>query len=518
VNYEDEVTYWRQVIRPGLSLLTSLPEAWYVVPTLTEGEEAITSMVSSANSLRACLGRYVNRFGHLPLAAPLSAGACVRRWVELRGGADTAWMEVWGWATEILDPIRRYHAAQVFLECPQLVPEASREGAWQAVTDVLSWVRPQEELADPYSAGWEVRAELARHYLGHLELHALDQPGDKLAALAWWVACRVADLLLPPPTVGSDPTSYLKAIREGLEQAVRPAADITNVMWTLARPAAAITPFSFGTMVTRHLFGASLLLSPESSRIGAPEVLDIRPTAAVEAVMESVLLGACISGFPPEPESAGARSLWFAIEESVVVAGRAWLTRFQTQERKTELEIRLVARESLARGGELVAVLGRLLEEEQFVQVAVACTFHTLSALGGTDEEQAWGFLQDPKRTASIFSRIDQHAVPSLCWGFIEIQRRAGGRWHWFLPQVFTHLATLRDLEPQRQRLLALMALRAGVVGGCLGAIRGLLIGARGAEFREHFEEWRTQLAGVSRYAPQHIAGILRDVIAHLTH
>ncbi|HEV3436827.1 MAG TPA: hypothetical protein VG122_05685, partial [Gemmata sp.] len=175
----EELVYWGRIIRPGLSLFASVPDTWYAAPTPSTWQEEINVMVHDSGSLRECLDRYLKRFGHLPLASPFSAGACVRSWVEARGGSDTVWGEVWDWANETLDPLRRYHAVQVFLECPYVTSESRRKEAWDAVADVLSWARLRTDSTNPYATGWELRVELARHYLGHLELYAIDQPGDR---------------------------------------------------------------------------------------------------------------------------------------------------------------------------------------------------------------------------------------------------------------------------------------------------------------------------------------------------
>jgi hypothetical protein len=64
--------------------------------------------------------------------------------------------------------------------------------------------------------------------------------------------------------------------------------------------------------------------------------------------------------------------------------------------------------------------------------------------------------------------------------------------------------------------LLALMTVRAAVVGGCLGSVRRLLKGSRQEELAGFLEEWRAQIATVRSLAPPIAAAYLRDVTANL--
>ena len=133
----EQDAYWRRVIRPGVQLAASIPVAWYDIPSAEAAGATAYSFVGDVVSLPLLLDDYFRRFGHLPLAPPASAGSVVRKWAETSGRGAEAWDAVWQWADAGSSPLRAYHACQVFLECPEFVPEGQSAAFWRTRGDSM---------------------------------------------------------------------------------------------------------------------------------------------------------------------------------------------------------------------------------------------------------------------------------------------------------------------------------------------------------------------------------------------
>jgi hypothetical protein len=100
----------------------------------------------------------------------------------------------------------------------------------------------------------------------------------------------------------------------------------------------------------------------------------------------------------------------------------------------------------------------------------------------------------------------------------LEIQRRAGARWHWTLPHLLSSLTEELEVPPERRRLLAFATVRAAAVGGGMNAVRRLLAGNHREELGPLIIEWREQFIVVRDLAPPLAAAYLRRVTAGLAH
>ena len=436
---EEHATYWRRVIRPGIHLSAYVPTSWYEIPPPEGAAACVEECVTGATSVAEALERYFARYGHLPLAPPASAGSIVRRWVESAGDRTKTWDEVWQWCDSGSSPLRAYHACQTFLECHDLVPDGQLAEFWRRVRTLCSR-RQQEEGAnaeqppDLLEIEWELRVNLARHYLGQLELHTPEPPGDRLAALAWWASERVATELAD--CLRDAGAEIAPTLLNVLDRRVGPEAELTEVEWDVLRPARPSLTFAFGTMEARSFWIAALLAGPAS---GVQLPSDAEPWVAIN------LLGASLGGFPPPGNSATSGQLVFGRDFDAAAA--EWAIRIGTEENRKFLLDVIEIRREIAAGGELPALIRAIPDAEPPRQAVVCNAFRSLAALGTVQEDNAWRLLGDNEWIRGAFTRLESGPLQGLLWGLMEIQRREAGRWRWTLPRLLCSLADVSNSE-----------------------------------------------------------------------
>jgi len=506
---QEQATYWERVIRPGIHLAASIPADWSDVPSAEATLAVAEKCVTDADSLASALDRYFGRYGHLPLAPPASAGSVVRRWASESGAEKSAWEGVWKWADAGASPLRTYHACQVFLECPDLVPENLSTAFWERVRTIDCHSRQEEagevdsEL-DLAEVGWECRRDLARHYLGQMQLHTADQPGDRLASLAWWAAERVACELAE--TLQAAGVDSAPALRNALDRMVSPEAELTDFARNVLRATSAPSTLAYGTMEVRGLWAFALLASPGP---GVPLAPDDEPWIVL------TLLGALFGGFPPpgiSPDSYQI-ALGRAFDEVAV----EWVPRIGSEAtRKFLLEL-LEPRRALAESGSVLRLVRAAPGVETYRQAITCGAFRSLAALGLVAEDDTWNLLSDSAWMRDAATKLEVGPLEALFSGLIEVQRRIGGRWNWAIPHVFSSLAEDLDVSPERRRLLAFAAVRSAAVGGGMGKIRRLFSGHHREELGPLIDEWRDRFVLVRTLAPPLVAAHLRGITAGLS-
>ena len=502
---EEQAAYWRRVIRPGIHLAASVPPAWFEIPST----DVAADCVVGASSLAEALDRHFVRCGHLPLTPPASAGSVVRRWADTSGARSGVWEAVWRWADAGLSPFRAYHACQVFIECPDLIPDGQSAVLWERVCSIHTPTQGVEDGETPAppdltEVGWELRRELARHYLGQLELHTSEQPGDRLAALAWWAAERVAgELTESLQSAGIDTAAGLQ---NAIERAVSREAELTDIAWDALRPAGSPSTFAFGTMEACGLWTAALLAAPGPG---------IQLTPDHEHWVAINLLAMCLGGFPPPGVSPGSAGLAFngVFDE----AAAEWARRIGTDENHRFLLEVLDLRRELATRESLLRHLRTTPEAEPHRQAVVCNAFLSLAALGGVSEGEVWNLLTDNEWVRGAVTRLEPGPLQGFVYGLIEVQRRAGGRWHWALPHLLGSLAEELDLPPERRRLLALATVRSATIGGGVNPIRRLLFGSRQEQLGTLLAEWRDQFVVVRTLSSPLVTGYLRGITSALS-
>ena len=412
----EQPRYWRRVLHPGQSLFSSIPVEWYDLPS-KENLPLIEPLSEPCGSLEEALDRYVTRYGHLCLVAPLSAGSLVRAWLDSHEETDNLWDRLRSWAGSVSNSFRHFHAFQILLENPSLVPAGKLDELWAGIRTVFAQGSDESDARGLDTISWQLRTDLARHYYGESELHAVDADRDRLAALAWWTAERFArmatDIVLPE---GMDHVGMARCLRNLLEQTVSPEADMTACLWGLARPPGALTSFAFGTMEIRSIWGVSLLSSVVP--VSRPEA-GIPPGHVADTVR--VILGACFAGFPWPISRAGGSIL--AVDVPPEKMASYWSTGLRNDEELKILESASEVAEKLRDGNELRLALERLPRSNDVEKPIICNTFRAACTLGQIDSTWVWELLSDEEWLKTSLLALEPSHLHSLCWGLIELQR-----------------------------------------------------------------------------------------------
>jgi hypothetical protein len=222
-----------------------------------------------------------------------------------------------------------------------------------------------------------------------------------------------------------------------------------------------------------------------------------------------------MGGFPPPGPTFGSQLLAFG--QAFDEAAAQWAAHIGTEEQRQFLEGVLQVRAALAQEGGLLSAVRGIPDAEPVRQAVVCHAFSTLAALGAVDEAAAWELLSDSDWVRACVTRAEPVPLQALSWGFLEVQRRAGDRWHWVLPHLFGSLAEELDLPPERRRLFALAAVHSAAIGGGVSPVRRLLTGNRREEFGPMLDEWREQLVVIRSMSPPLAAAEVRGLTAALT-
>jgi hypothetical protein len=228
------------VLRPSLTALMALE---FATEAPSQEHEEIGGLLKrcaqESTSIEQLCHEWYRRFGHLPLAAHLSLGKAIDEFRTAHGDSNTPWEAVWRWADGSESPLARYHACQVFVTSPALVPEGKTGDLWREIVEVVS--APQREDAGlKWAKAWRLRSELLGHYAAYLECVAPGQDSERIANLAFWAAEQVA-------TIYGAAQAPLSRV---IDQTIAPSADLTREVWQLTRPPVGPSALRYAALFT----------------------------------------------------------------------------------------------------------------------------------------------------------------------------------------------------------------------------------------------------------------------------
>ena len=173
--------HWRAAVEPEVEPLL-LGEDGY---EQLIGDDAY--LLGECGKIDDALATFDRLLGHLPAEGQLAVEWQLGRWLNEAGvGADAAWDALWRWAADPFRPWRRYHAARLFLERPDLLPpEQKRTEVWRRA------VAAAAVLAEPDGPAM-LAASLAAMTFRRLRPRVPAAEPDKLACASWRVGCVLA--------------------------------------------------------------------------------------------------------------------------------------------------------------------------------------------------------------------------------------------------------------------------------------------------------------------------------------
>jgi hypothetical protein len=486
------------VLRPPLTALTALE---FATEAPSQEHEKIGAALKrcaeeSASIERLCQEWY-RRFGHLPLAAHLALGKALEEWRTAHGHADSPWEAVWRWADGVESPLARYHACQVFVAYPALIPEGKRGELWKEIVEIVS-PPPQEVAGLKWSQAWRLRAELLGHYAAYFECVAPGEDSERTANLALWAAEQAAAIY---------GTAQLPLGRV-IEQTIAPAAEVTREIWQLTRPPVRPSVLRFATHFTPSIW-ALAVLSELGGNIWSfvPEDAD---RAGMERVRETLTVGLMLA-FPLSPPTGTAT---YAFEPTLQGAATAWADGMATVEAADTLRQMVECNRHLGNSEQLVTELRGVARSNEVGQYMIARSFRTLAYLDALPLQAVRECVWDQGWRRELLSGLTQQALNAIWDGMADLQMQHGGEWSNTLPHFWASLCEEGAAEDRRRLLFALTALSC-LSSGSTSALRRLLH-EPGRRFAEDASVWRARCEDALRVAPPWPAAKLRALLAEL--
>jgi tetratricopeptide (TPR) repeat protein len=504
----EDGSYWGRVLNPGVWLFATVPEEVYRpglvgIPT---ADVLHQYCIEGVDALDQALARYGDRFGHLPLAPPLSLGTLLREWVERNGEGDI-WETVWSWAGTLTDPLRRYHACRAFVENPGLIPDGMHGRLWKEAAQILA-VSRIGGTRERGSGAWQAVCDLARHYLHQLELHAPVHDTERLVCLAWWAARNVVSCL---DLLGREDEAAVELIGRLHEQSIGPAAKLSRAAWRVVRPLSPASVLRYATFFHSCLWSLSLLSALDTSM--AQIRPEIAPAEAREAITAALIVN-LHQAYPLMGEDVqGAR---WCLSSSLHEAASCWANLILDPEESGAIESLAIAVAEFRDARVLMERLVRLLVLDADEQRLCGCAFHAACYAGDILAEDVWKFVTDGDWLRRCVVELPTLVLSDLLEGLSALQGRVGDNWNWWLPHLFAQVADSPDLSAERRNLMVSMTIIASANAGTVSAVRRLAEGEHRAVFLPELAELRDRLGRLMPIGPPWASARFRDLLSCL--
>ncbi|MFI5364656.1 MAG: hypothetical protein ACHQ4J_03450 [Candidatus Binatia bacterium] len=493
--------YLRAVLRPTVTSLDSIDlELWNPEQQRSTIDEFIEKVVADSRDIVEAVDRYYTRLGHVPLGDNLGVGEVVRRWAVRRGAAGEAWDTIWEWARRTPSTVPRYHACVAVVSNPNLIVPEHRAELWRAILEILHDSTSDKDGAES-SEAWLVRCELARHYCHHLECRLPGAESERIAALAWWLAERVASLLAKSP-------GQIRAFRA---ETMDHESSLSSQIWHLAHPRVMPSSLRYATLYFKSIWSVSLasLLARALPALD-PRSLNVEERARVDAALKRCLFGM----FPPSLKSEGEDT--YAFERGVHETARVWAELVPAADPVSSVSSVAAATSQLGQLDRLEAELQRLDKSHQAEQMLVAHALAVRSHLNKAPADLLFELLADDRWRNQVFRDGDEGAVQLLFDGVRELTLQKNDKWAWDLPHRFALTCEASWDLPERRALLFAMVVLLSLGTDTVSALQRLLTPARRGDLSSDIKYWCERMQEVRTLAPPWIAARLRAVLASL--
>jgi len=455
-------------------------------------ESLISRMVNEASSLSALLAAYYRYFGHLALSGTASAGGVVARWCRSHEIRDDPDAEILNWAREAGSPLAEYHRCEVLCRNPQWL-NAEQRAKW--LNSCIAVIR-----GVTHDGPWHVRVDLARHYCRHLETLSPHADGERVAAMAWWLAEQVGAMVA---------TADKKSQARCTEQ-IAVACRASEEAWLLGRPPVQASKLRYATLFSASLWGTALLAALAES-----------PTPLSEPERESIAdeIGAILAkpafihlGFPDDV-GGGV----YAFERPTDRLAECVRTHLQDQAVAGRLE-RLIDFQARARcPPEFAKLLLEWAPVDEFDKLLLAHELRLAAHCSPAVAESVWqAFSNDGWRQRILLGCTDD-IVELVCTAAIELQCTDSDReWQVYLPHFFALACAESENRSDRQRLLFAYIVAASLAANSVSAVQRLLSEPDRQDFADMVDEWRKRIERAIPIAPPWISAKLRGLKAVL--
>ncbi|HTB84984.1 MAG TPA: hypothetical protein VK742_15115 [Candidatus Sulfotelmatobacter sp.] len=477
---------------------------WIELPIPTPSKQhaeigkIITDFVERSNSFSDACNLYYKNLGTIPLSPSFSICKLFDVWVNSKGDIQNIWPAVWAWADQTQSPLARYHAIQLFVSRPLLIPGEKFALLWSEIDQmVTSSVSKNRE--NRWTQEILLRSELAQHYLKYFESRRPARNGEALSRFAWWLSEQVALIFANRPKV-------VDWIRSSVLKNVQIRA---NYPWQTGAP-----PLEPSTLRLATLFlNSPWSLALECQILGN---LNSLKYAEVDSLLRSRFEQAIFESHSCWfiPRTNPGEVLTYEFESETNVKNIVPLIEDEV-EAKTFRSL-IVEREKLENLGGILTELGKIAELDQQQQALTIFAFTSYAYLNEVPAEKLWKIVGDEKWNEQVFLSMDAKILQILFEGVIAVQIMGNDLLRCNFPHLLGRLAEKAHQKTERQKILFLFTILSSIAGDTVSGVERLLKGHYRNDFGQEAEFWRMQFTRIMQLSPPWAAARIRPLIGSL--
>jgi hypothetical protein len=490
--------YFTKVIRPSYEALDGFdPPITSASSQGSDIERAIQTIVEEAKDWQEAIRRYWLRYGHVPLAEPLSISRLYREWCSASRAVPSQFYEnLWKWAEERQSPLARYHVCFLLISHPKLVPAEEWPQLWIEIAQVIHI--PKETSTEySWTLAWQIRCDLAKYYGHFLESRVPGQSGELVSLCAWSCAEDVASLLPLDDAV-------LSKIRV---ENILPNYELSADVWQILLPNIKPHHMRYGTLFVRSMWSLSML-----SHLG--ETLSSLSTVSMgekeHEFIEFELSGAVLSLFPAYPVLNPA----YAFEKSPLQTAESWVALGLASDERLEV-FRSIA-EKIGHLSDASSPLDMLGKGNDADDVLISHAIRVAAFSGGVPSGKLFEMMQDDKWRHQMLVQGSDNRFEILANALLAVASVEAGRWAIHLPHFFAMACEQSTSNRDRQKGLFSCVVMACVASDTSSALERLVTGRYRSSLLEDVREWRARLEGMQLRASEWGAAKIRAVLAVL--
>ena len=432
-----------------------------------EEQAKIGEVISTAalkDDVASALDHYYDTCGYLPFADGFSIGRIFDGSERQPISADELWSTVWSWADKKSTPLSRYHACQIFVTHPRLVPEDKLGMLWEEILNVTH-LQSYADKSRRWTEAWRLRCDLARHFCHYFEARAPGQSGERIATLAWWISERIAGIF------GTD----AEVIRQVHQSTVELEYGFSSNVWQLVVPPVFSDALRYGTLMVNSIWALSLQAQIDPSLVDktSPALGDER-----RAAFEQSLMGTLVTLFPLQQ----MQPVIYAFEKGIHSTVEAYASG-QSTEMTAGLRGLVALSRELGKPERFDEMLGDLATAGESEAIMFGQAIRVSAYLGKVPLELLWNRLCDAKWREQVLANASHRTLALICDALVQIEAIADAKWATHLPHFFAMACEQTSADKEKQEGLFFCVLATSVCGGKVSAIHRLLRGPKRTEF-----------------------------------
>lgn len=490
--------YLPLVLRPSPQLLDTakIPN---VEPSAQKDEirGLLDSMLQQSTGVDDLATRYQRELGHLPLTLEFSLGALVQRWIAGHGLSGQEWDSIWKWADEAPSTTAEYHACQVMLANPTLVPNGNASLFWDKV---LRHVRDDEKEGHKPVSPWRMVDALARYYAHYLECHFPGGDGERISVMALWLAGKVQSAFGKTEEM----LAYLGKWLEGF-------SNIQSRIWRLSTPPVRPSALRLGVTSDPSFWLSSLLcaMSQNSENLDLSGLTDEQLQE-----LDLALLTDLAWLFPAASDPCKDQGV-YAFSNGFLNLVRKRIGLDRAADSRAQLQAFLDMHEKLADPSAFTKFMDEMRGEQAGGKITASLLLRQRAQMNTLPLDDLWTLVRDDQWREGALLSDNRYVYEFLFDTFLAIHVHNDDKWRSELPHIFA--LTCDKAQPgESQNMLFAFVVASAISIGNVSALERLLKGSTREKYREQVEHWRNQLAYLMPDAPGWVAGRMRAVMASL--